>query len=300
MGEYKKLLFIINPVSGRKKGIPYVTDIIRLFYEEGYLSTTMLTTARGDAVTFASEYGSEYDLIVCLGGDGTLNEVVTGLAKSGIHTPVGYIPAGSTNDFAECHNLSTQVMEAARNIMEKDYTPCDVGRIGQEGYFTYVAAFGSIASLSYSVSQNLKNILGHTAYLLPAPAKVLAMQTTYMKVTDGDGNVYEGDYIYGSATNSTSLAGMFEIPKDIVDTKDGKFEVFLIRKPRSIKQFFDLVMAMFGQDYGRSDCVDFFQADHLHFDSGEEESDWTLDGEHYHAPLTFDIENISQFISIKG
>lgn len=299
MEEYKKLLFIINPVSGRKKGLPYVTDIIRVFYDGGYLTTTMLTTAPGDAVDFTMEYGKDFDLIVCLGGDGTLNEVCTGLAKANLHIPVGYIPAGSTNDFAECHNLATRVMEAAVNVVEKETTTSDLGKL-HDGYFTYVAAVGALASLSYSTSQKLKNKLGHAAYLTGALPVILKLRTTYLKVTDDEGNVYEGDYIYGSALNSTSLAGMFDIPQEYVDTADGIFEVFLVKKPKNLKEFYDIVTGMFGQDYDKTHCIQFFRSKTLHIETGEEGTDWTLDGEHYHAPPVFDIENMHQFISIKG
>ena len=140
--QYKSLLFIINPVAGRKQAMPYITDIIQTFYDHGYITTTMLTTARGDAIKFAEEYANDYDLLVCLGGDGTFSEVVTGLAHAGIKKPVGYIPAGSTNDFAVTHKLATKVMDAAENIVTKDITPCDLGKI-TDHYFSYVAAFAN-------------------------------------------------------------------------------------------------------------------------------------------------------------
>ena len=299
MDDYKKLLFIINPVSGRKKGLPYVTDIVRIFFEYGYLTTTMLTTDQGDATKFTIDYGKDFDLIVCLGGDGTLNEVCSGLGKAGIHVPVGYIPAGSTNDFAECHGLSTKVLEAAVNIMEREAHPSDLGKM-HDGYFTYVAAVGSLASLSYSTSQKMKNRFGHAAYFTGALPIILKLRTTYLKVTDDQGNVYEGDYIYGSALNSTSLAGTFDIPKKYVDVSDCIFEVFLVKKPKSIKDFYDIVTGMFGQNYDKSDSIQFFRSKSLHIETGEEETDWTLDGEHYHAPTSFDIDNMHQFISIKG
>ena len=299
MDDYKKLLFIINPVSGRKKGLPYVTDILRIFYEYGYLTTTMLTTERGDATKYTIEYGTDFDIIVCLGGDGTLNEVCTGLGKAGIHIPVGYIPAGSTNDFAECHELSTKVLEAAVNIMEKESHASDLGKL-HDGYFTYVAAVGALASLSYSTSQKMKNKFGHAAYFTGALPVIMKLRTTYLKVTDDEGNVYEGDYIYGSALNSTSLAGTFDIPKEYVDTADGIFEVFLVKKPKNIKDFYDIVTGMFSQNYDKTDSIQFFRSKSLHIETGEDETDWTLDGEHYKAPPVFDIENMHQFISIKG
>lgn len=298
--EYKSLLFIINPVAGRKQAMPYITDIIQTFYDHGYITTTMLTTARGDAIKFAEEYGKDYDLLVCLGGDGTFSEVVTGLANAKIKKPVGYIPAGSTNDFAVTHGLATKVLEAAENIVTRDVTPCDLGKIDNDHYFSYVAAFGAFCSLSYGTSQKLKNALGHTAYMVRVIPELMRLKSQFMRITDAEGNVYEDRFLYGSALNSTSVAGVFELPKDVVDTSDGKMEVILIRRPANAKQFMDVVYAMFAQKYDKAECVDFFQTDHLHVETGDEETDWTLDGEHFRAPTSFDIDNIHQFVYLKG
>ena len=297
--EYKSLLFIINPVAGRKQAMPYITDIIQIFYDHGYITTTMLTTARGDAITFAENYAKDYDLIVCLGGDGTFSEVVTGLAHIDLKKPVGYIPAGSTNDFANTHNLATNVLEAAKNIVSKDVVPCDLGKI-ESHYFSYVAAFGAFCSLSYGTSQKLKNALGHTAYMIRVIPELMKLKSQFMRITDAEGNVYEDRFLYGSACNSTSVAGIFELPKDVVDTSDGKMEVILIHRPSNAKQFMDVVYAMFSQKYEKAECVDFFQTDHLHVETGDEETDWTLDGEFFRAPVSFDINNIHQFVELKG
>ena len=190
-------------------------------------------------------------------------------------------------------------IEKTVNIMEKESHASDLGKL-HDGYFTYVAAVGALASLSYSTSQKMKNKFGHAAYFTGALPVIMKLRTTYLKVTDDEGNVYEGDYIYGSALNSTSLAGTFDIPKEYVDTADGIFEVFLVKKPKNIKDFYDIVTGMFSQNYDKTDSIQFFRSKSLHIETGEDETDWTLDGEHYKAPPVFDIENMHQFISIKG
>lgn len=153
--QLKKLLLIINPVSGRRTSLRFLPDIIKIFSEGDYAVTVFPTGKSGDATQFAQLYGSEFDLIVCIGGDGTLNEVITGIIRGDCRTPLGYIPSGSTNDFAACHGISSDMLEAAQNIISGKPKKIDIGKFGDQ-YFSYVAAFGAFSWLSYTTPQNLK------------------------------------------------------------------------------------------------------------------------------------------------
>jgi len=294
----KRLLFIVNPVSGRRKALPHVPEIEQIFRDGGYEVTTLRTGCRGDAVQFAAEYGPDFDLIVCLGGDGTLNEVSTGLALKNREIPVGYIPAGSTNDFGATHGLSTNIIEAANNIISKEIVCSDLGKINDR-YFTYVAAFGAFAALSYATSQNLKNKIGHAAYMLGVFKELTRLKSHYMKFTNEDGEVYEGKFLFCTVCNSTSVAGVFELPKDMVVTDDGKFEAILIRQPKSLGQFMKIVKAMFSQQYSISKNISVFQTSRIHVES-DENTDWSIDGEYVSAPESFDIVNMAGFLHLKG
>lgn len=296
--ELKHLLFIINPVSGKKLGLRYLPDIIKLFFDYGYIVTTMVTAHRGDAAQFAEDCAGDYDLLVCIGGDGTLNEVVTGLARGGVSMEFGYIPTGSTNDFAACHGLSSDVMTAAENIMKGSVTRFDLGRFG-DGYFTYVAAFGAFSWLSYTTPQNLKNLFGHSAYILDAVHDLNKVKPQWMSFF-ANNRVYEGDYIFGAVCSSTSVAGLFQLPGEIVDTGDGKFEVLLVRNPPTIIEYQEIVRALLEQDYGSSSYVEFFQTDRMTVDARKKHTDWSLDGEHAVAPQHVVVENMRQFMSLKS
>ena len=271
----KKLLLIINPVSGKRAVIRYVPQIIRCFMDAGYRVTAMVTAAHGDASDFARLYGAEHDLIVCTGGDGTLNETLCGLADADLHVPIGYIPCGSTNDFALSRHLSPDIPAAAEAIAHGTIRRFDVGRFDRH-YFSYVAAFGAFSWLSYTTDQNLKNVLGHTAYILDGIKDLPKVRPLRMKVT-ADGRIFEGDYIFGAIANSTSIAGTIQLPESEVDTCDGLFELLLIKNPRTLAEFSDTVQAVINQDYG-SDRLVFLHASDILCESPEM-IEWTVDGE---------------------
>ena len=161
----KKMLFVMNPVAGMRRAAKYLTDILSLYNRAGYEITVYMTGKQGDAVSVVEEKARQVDIIVCCGGDGTFNEVVSGLLRAGADTPIGYIPAGSTNDFANSLHLSPSILQAAQDILDGEPTPYDVGSFAGR-YFSYVASFGLFTRTSYSTPQNFKNIVGHMAYLL--------------------------------------------------------------------------------------------------------------------------------------
>lgn len=273
--ELKKLMLIINPVSGKRTSLRFLPDIIRIFYENRYAVTVFSTGKAGDATEYAKLYANEFDIIVCIGGDGTLNETITGIVESGCDIPLGYIPSGSTNDFASCHGISSDMLTAALNIATGKPKSVDLGKIGNH-YFTYVAAFGAFSWLSYTTPQNLKNRLGHSAYLLDAVKDLPKIKSHHLKFDVGD-FVCEGDYIFGAVCNSTSVAGTISLPDNIVDTGDGRFEVLLVHEPQTILDFQNIVHGVLTQDYS-SPFLDFFQASSLKIEAPSE-LEWSLDGE---------------------
>lgn len=290
----RKMLLIINPVSGRKTALRHLPDIIRIFSENSWAVTIFLTGKTGDALEYTHLYADKFDTVVCIGGDGTLNEVVCGLVQNGADKPIGYIPSGSTNDFAACHGISSDILIAAKNIAEGHIKEIDLGDFGGKS-FSYVAAFGIFSWLSYTTPQNLKNVLGHSAYILDAVKDLPKLKSEHLKFT-ADNLSFEGDFIFGAVCNSTSIAGTISLPADIVDTSDGKFEVFLVRKPNSIIDFQSIIGGVFNHDYS-SPFLEFFQADSLSIQApvGLE---WALDGERFVGAETIYVKNIEKRLKL--
>ena len=271
----KRAMLIINPVSGKKLVLRCIPQIIRILMEGGYMVTVMITGKRGEATKFAQKYGQDFDLVCCTGGDGTLNETLSGLASGNIHVPLGYIPCGSTNDFAASRALSTDLITAAKNISAGRQTRYDIGRF-EERFFSYVAAFGAFSWLSYTTDQNLKNVLGHTAYILDGIKDLSKIKPLHLKIT-ADGSVHEDDYLFGAVCNSTAIAGTIELPRSLVDMADGKFEVLLIKVPKTLMDLDATVRGVFSQDYS-CPFIDFFQAEDI-FVENPPGLEWSLDGE---------------------
>ena len=271
----KKLLFIFNSHSGKGKIKNNLVEIIDIFVKAGYETTVYTTQSQGDAVNKAYEEAANYDRIVCSGGDGTLDEVVTGVMKSGIKVPVGYIPAGSTNDFGNSLGIDKDMIHAA-DIAANGYRfPCDIGKFNDD-YFVYVAAFGIFTEVSYATDQGLKNMLGHTAYILEG-AKQLWDIPSYRMQVEYDGNVLYDEFIYGMITNSMSVGGFKGIIPGNISLNDGKFEVTLIRMPKKPIELNDILAFLTGMSKD-STMVYSFQTDHIKLTSNEVVP-WTLDGE---------------------
>lgn len=292
--ELKKLLLIINPVSGKKTALQYLSDIIRVFTDSGFAVTVFPTGKRGDAAEYVSRYADRFQAVVCIGGDGTLNETVCGLVQNGAGTPLGYIPAGSTNDFAACHGISSDIITAAGNIADGSIKEIDLGDFGGRN-FAYVAAFGIFSWLSYTTPQGLKNILGHSAYIIDAVKDLPKLKSEQLKFKVGDA-VYEGDFIFGAVCNSTSIAGTITLPSDIVDTGDGIFEVLLVHKPRNVLDLQSLLAGVFTHDYS-SPFLEFFRTDSLEIESPEG-LEWALDGERYVGSGTINVSVLKRKLKL--
>ena len=217
----KKLLFIMNPFAGQKKANKVLPEILMLFTEAGYDINIAMTTGPGAATRLAAERGGDVDLVVCCGGDGTLNETISGLLMAGLQVPVGYIPSGTTNDFASSLKLSHNPVQAARDIIEGQPIPYDIGKFGDR-YFSYVASFGAFTKSSYAVPQTVKNALGHTAYILGGISELSQIRNEHVRM-EIDGEVVEDDFLFGAICNSTSVGGILTLPPDRVDMRDGIF-----------------------------------------------------------------------------
>lgn len=271
----KKLLFVVNGHSGKGQIKNKLLDIIDIMIKEGYHVQVHTTQEREDATKVVREQAKYYDLVVCSGGDGTLDEAVTGMMQSEVRTPLGYIPAGSTNDFANSLEIPKDMIQAAKTAVLGVPFSCDVGEFNGD-YFIYVAAFGIFTDVSYATSQELKNALGHVAYILEGAKRLHTIKSYHMRV-EYDGNEIEGDFLLGMITNSTSVGGFKNMTGKDVKLDDGMFEVTLIHKPKNIIEL-NTIIASLTNLKDETDLIDSFRADSVKFYS-EEEIPWTLDGE---------------------
>lgn len=271
----KKMLFIYNPNSGMGLLKPKLSDVLDIFVKGGYEVTVYPTQKYHDAVRKMGEYEEQYDLVACSGGDGTLDEVVTGMMKREKKVPIGYIPAGTTNDFASSLHISKNMLEAADTVVNGVPFACDVGEFNED-YFVYIAAFGLFTDVSYETKQSMKNVLGHLAYILEGTKRIFNIPSYRIKVTH-DGETIEDEFIYGMVTNSRSVGGFKGITGKNVVFDDGKFEVTLFKTPRNPMELNEILGALALRKINPKRMYS-FKTNEVHFET-EEEIPWTLDGE---------------------
>ena len=295
----KRVLLIINPRSGTMHANKHLTEITEVFVRAGYLPTVLVTTQRGDGTAYVKRYGAEMDLIVGIGGDGTFNEVAAGVVELGLQVPVGYIPAGSTNDFAMSLGLVRDVIQNAKNIVRGERRPIDLGCFNGRT-FSYVACFGAFTKASYATPQNIKNALGHLAYILSGVREVKNLRPIPMRIT-ADGVLYEGDYLFGAITNSTSIAGLVTLKKEYVDMSDGMFEMLLVKAPKDPIQLAELLRAVTSQDFYENshleEMITFINAREFHIETDAGIS-WSLDGEYQEGCRDITITNLHSAIEM--
>lgn len=290
----KKLLLVMNPYAGMRKGKRYLADVVELFNRADYLVLTHMTAGQGDCARVVERMARDVDLVVCAGGDGIFNEAVTGLMRSGCEVPIGYLPCGSTNDFAASLNISTNVVQAAKDILDGVPTAVDVGRFG-ERYFTYVASFGAFTKASYATPQNVKNALGHMAYLLEGIQELSQIRRTHVRLELED-RVIEDDFLFGAVSNSTSVGGILTLSPKLVDLQDGKFELLLVRAPRDAIEVAECIRALRTQKYNCA-MITFLSTDRLTV-KADPQMVWTLDGERADGAEQIQVKNIHRAIRL--
>ncbi len=291
----KKLYFIFNLHSGRASIGSKLAYVIDQLTKAGYEVTARPTQARMDACE-AAFYACEHDtdIIVCSGGDGTLNEVIQGLMMSDRKIPIGYIPAGSTNDFARGIGIPRTIPDAVKCIIEGYPFKCDIGGF-DEKYFTYIAAFGAFVNVTYETSQKAKNILGHMAYLINGITKLNSIKSYHMRITT-DNEVIEDDFIFGMVTNSSSVAGLLSLGDFLFD--DGLYEVTLLKTPSSIIDLNRTVHLFLNIEIDLDTAhIKSFRTSRIKFEC-DEEIPWTIDGENGGNRSSVEIVNNQRAIEI--
>ena len=294
----RKLLLIVNPVAGKLKVHSELFDIIEVFAKNEYIVTTAITQYRGHCSELAaSAFREGYDIVVCCGGDGTLNEAISGLlgSRDGAKVPLGYIPAGSTNDFADTLGIPSNPTAAAVNICKSVRMGIDVGQFGDDHNFSYIATFGAFSAASYNAPQELKNSIGHLAYLIEG-LKQLGNMEKYKVRLVADGQEYSGDYIYCSVSNTRSVAGLVKLSEKIVDLHDGLFEVILVKYPKDLAETSKIISGILSSNFN-NDMFEFFKAKDITFYM-ENETAWSLDGEKVISGSTVNIRNLPHAIEL--
>ncbi len=276
--EKKKALILVNPRSGRIVARQLAFNFGHDFQGSAYEPFIRLTTGPRDAMDVAQRLAGQFDLVVCRGGDGTLNETINGVLRSGTDVPIGYIPAGTTNDFAKSNGIPFDPEAAIRLILQGEPTPQDVGLFGEERYFCYTASFGMFTRSSYATDQKIKNRYGYAAYLAAGAREVFHIEQIPLRVT-ADGVTYEGEYIFGSVTNAYAVGGgVLKFERDKVRFDDGLMELVLIKKPDKLsdlaKMFTDLQKGIYDERY-----ITVVPGKVFLFDFLDREIPWTLDGE---------------------
>ena len=290
----KKMLFVINPKSGRVQIKNKLLEILDLFIKDGYEVRVHVTQASKDAQKVVLEAGKDQDMVVCSGGDGTLNEVVTGLMELEHPPLLGYIPSGSTNDFASSLHIPKNTMRAAHNILTGKPYDIDVGQFCEKN-FIYIAAFGAFTEVSYMTSQDKKNLLGHQAYMLEGVKSLTSMKPCHMKLECEETSA-EGDYIFGMITNTISVGGFKGLVTQDVSLNDGYFEVLMIRNPKTPIDLSNIISYMFLKEE-ENEYVLKFKTRKLNITS-EEPVDWVLDGEFGGSRTEVTIENLQKRMKI--
>lgn len=295
----KKLLFVYNPRAGKEMLKPRLSDVLDIFVKAGYEVTVHPTQAYRDAYYQIKEYEvGKYDLIACSGGDGTIDEVATGMMKRREMgkdvVPVGYIPAGTTNDFAKSLHIPRKPLAAADNAVKGVPFPCDIGKFN-DSVFVYIAAFGIFTDVSYETDQAVKNVLGHMAYILEGAKRIFNIPSYKIKV-EHDGEVIEDEFIFGMVTNSRSVGGFSNMVGKNIVFDDGLFEVTLIKTSKNPIALQEIIAALLIEQVDTKHMYT-FKTKKITFDSVEE-IPWTLDGEFGGEQDCVEIENVQKAMEI--
>lgn len=270
------MLLVINPKAGMIKSMTTLSDILDVFGENGYETMPFSTKGKNDATEIVKKNAKNHDIVVCCGGDGTLNEVIKGVMSLEAPLPIGYIPTGTSNNFATSLGLSTQAVQAARDIIGGKLLPHDVGSFNDNHCFSYVASFGTMSDISYLTSQKMKNAIGHFAYTLKGAAAFFKMKAYHAKI-EFDNKTIEGDFILGGVSNAKSIGGIIKLKNKDIVLNDGIFELIFFRKPKNIGDVANIARWLVRQNPGNPSIV--FESAAAAVISSKDSIPWTVDGE---------------------
>ena len=291
----KRLLLIVNPCSGRAKMRTELLRVVETLSSGGYTVTVYPTKTRGDATDYVSNLSeNEYERIVVCGGDGTLNEVITGLMKSELHIPLGYIPSGTLNEWSSGLGIARSIPKAAEDINTGKKIQLDIGRFGDR-YFSYTASFGAFTDASYSAPQDIKNVLGQAAYFFEGIKSLGNIKPVRLKFNTEEREI-EGDFLFGAVSNSMSVGGIVKFDESAVKLNDGRFEVLLIRNPDNILKLQPIIDGILKRDFDR-EGIEFFTTESITVTGGDGLS-WTLDGEYAEGKDEIVVSNMHNAIEL--
>lgn len=290
----KNVFMIINPVSGRGILKQKLWKILEIYSAAGITTNLRFTGKSGDATEFAKNCPAEIETVICAGGDGTLNEVISGLMQNPHPHKLGYIPVGTTNDLAKSLGISKDPIRAAEDIINGNTEKIDIGSFSGR-YFNYVASFGAFTEASYNTPQSAKNLLGHFAYVLEGIKSVAHIRPYKVKFTFDD-TVLDGEYIFAAISNTTSIGGVLKLKETLVALNDGKFELLVVKKPKNLIELKEILSEVMSQKFS-GNLVGLFHTSKVKVEC-EEPFDWTLDGECHHGNLTEEIENINNAVNL--
>lgn len=289
-----KILLIINPNSGTLKLRNNLLDIIDIMNKNGKDVTVKITQSVGDGKRIVLEKAKDFDQVICCGGDGTFNEVISGIMEFEKKPLLGYIPAGTTNDFASSMKISSSILKAAKNSVAGVKKEIDIGQFNSR-YFAYVASFGAFSETSYATPQNIKNILGHLAYLIEGVNELSSIRPYKIKVETAKRTI-EDEFLFGAVCNSTSLGGLIKLDPKCVDMNDGLFEVLLVRKPYKASELQKIISGLITQQFD-GNMITMFSASEIKITS-EEVFPWSLDGEYEKGNSEINITNHHSSVEI--
>ena len=289
----KRILIIANPNSGKAKMKKELMYVVKNFSDEGYEVSVYPTKERADATVRAEQIkDGEYEMVIVCGGDGTLNEVITGIMRAGVNCKIGYVPAGTLNEWSQGLGISHKIKKAAKDILTGKEITLDIGKFGDK-YFTYTASFGAFTSVSYSTPQGMKNVLGQAAYFIGGIKSLGSIKSNHLKLILDDKEI-EGDFLFGAVSNSMSVGGIVKFKENVVKLNDGLFEVLLIRKPNNILKLQPIVDGLLKKNFDR-EGIEFLHASKVEIECKDGLA-WTLDGEYSSSNGKFTIENIHNAI----
>lgn len=294
----KKLLFVVNPMAGKSAYKLNFGEALLAMHHGGIIPTIRFTAGQGDATRIVADNGADYDIVCCLGGDGTLSEVMEGLVQipPEHRPPIGYIPLGTANDVATTLDLpKNNILAATERIVQGKTIDFDVGTFGDTGNFTYVAAFGAFTDVSYETPQQEKQALGHFAYVLEGMMRLPKIKHYHAKI-EYDGGVIEDDFLFGGVMNSTSVAGLIHLNTDKIILDDGLFELALVRSPKSINDMRQILSALINRNYSGK-FIRLLPTSHAKFTFNEPVS-WTRDGEDGGTYTEIAFRNLNKAVKI--